>query len=163
MKVDEWFQSFIDRVNVLEYKLGMNLRMPGGASLYSLSVAWVSIWGPLAPKVWRHIFGFVLCCQANQICALTKRVLLFMCPFLCLKGSMLYKAFLSCISWIHSNNCKHSYIWLSLNKLECSANPILRNKNTCYLTYGNFITEDKIIWKHNVYKKMRQEKKKMLK
>jgi len=40
--------------------MGMNLGMPGGASLYSLSVAWVSNFDPLAPKAWRPSFGFVL-------------------------------------------------------------------------------------------------------
>ena len=33
-----------------KYKLGMNLGMPGGASLYSLSVTWVSIWGSACAK-----------------------------------------------------------------------------------------------------------------
>ena len=72
----------------------MNLGMPGGASLYSLSVAWVSSFDPLAPKAWHPTFG--LCSdvpKSNRICAITKGVLLFMRPFSCLKGSMLYKEF----------------------------------------------------------------------
>ncbi len=44
-----------------KYKTGMNLGMPGGVSLYSLSVAWVSNFDPLGPKAWRPSFGFVLC------------------------------------------------------------------------------------------------------
>ncbi len=62
--------------------------------------------------------------KLNRICAITKGVLFFTHPFLGLKGSMLYKALLSCISWIHSNNCKHVYgitpsrfihtVWLNL-------------------------------------------------
>ena len=43
-----------------KYKTGMNLVMPGGASLYSLSVAWFSNLDPLMPKVWHPILGFVL-------------------------------------------------------------------------------------------------------
>ncbi len=77
----------------------VNMGMPGGASLYSLSMAGVSSFDPLAPKAWRSTLGFVLVAvvagvtNPNRICAITKRVLLFTRPFSCLKGSMLYKAF----------------------------------------------------------------------
>jgi len=38
----------------------MDLGIPGGASLYSFSVAWVSSFDPLAPKAWRPTLVFVL-------------------------------------------------------------------------------------------------------
>jgi len=60
--------------------------MPGGASLYSLSVAWASIWGPLALKVWRHIFGFVLLLPSESNLRINKRVLLFTRPIFVFEG-----------------------------------------------------------------------------
>ncbi len=96
----KYFQSLLKiQVISLKYNIKVNLGMPGGASLYSLSVAWVSSSDPLTPKAWRPTLGFVLVAvvagvaNPNRIWAITKRVLLFTRPFSCLKGSMLYKAF----------------------------------------------------------------------
>jgi hypothetical protein len=67
----------------------MNLGMPGGASLYSLSVAWVSNSDPLAPKAWHPILGFVLVAvvagvpNPNSDLRNNQRVLLFTRPFSC--------------------------------------------------------------------------------
>jgi hypothetical protein len=90
-KLMSGFKVLLNSVNVLEYKLGMNLGMPGGASLYSLSVAWVSNRGSACSKSLASYFWLCsVVAKLNQICVLTKRVLLFTRPFLCLKGSMLY-------------------------------------------------------------------------
>ncbi len=74
----KYFQSLLKiQVISLKYNIKVNLGMPGGASLYSLSVAWVSSFDPLAPKAWRPTLGFVLVVVAgvanpNRICAITK-------------------------------------------------------------------------------------------
>ncbi len=66
--------------------------MPGGAYLYSLSVAWVSSFDPLAPKAWCPILGFVLVAvvagvaNPKRICAIIKRVMLFYAPIFMFEG-----------------------------------------------------------------------------
>ncbi len=69
--------------------------MPGGASLYSLSVAWVSSFDPLAPKAWRPTLGFVLVAAHFRVW----------------RGQCYTRHFMSRISWIHSNNREHSCIF----------------------------------------------------
>jgi len=62
----DWFQRFIGDVNGRKYRYRIIMGMPGGASLYSLSVAWVSSFGALAPKRGLCVVARLcsVCCQA---------------------------------------------------------------------------------------------------
>ncbi len=92
-----WFQSFIGDVCGSKSNTRIIMGMPGGASLYSLSVAWVSSCEALAPKR-------VLCDSMALFCVLPsyfqasensvnkgfKRSLCYFTrPFSCLNGKAL--------------------------------------------------------------------------
>jgi len=86
----------------------------GGAPLYSLSVAWVSICEVLAPKRVLHHSLALFCLlpwhfQASENLVnkgVQRSLCYFMRPFSCLNGVNAIQGILSCISWIPSKKSR---------------------------------------------------------
>jgi len=113
--IQKWFQDFIRMLSEIQWNESKDLRTLGGASLYSLSMAWEFLfWGSHLKEAWALLTGFVLHCKLALI-SIAKGCEVSYTPIFVFEGVWLNtKHMWFVFRWTRSNNHQHKCYVMNL-------------------------------------------------